>query len=170
MSYQRTWSRFGGLLLVASLAAGCGMARIVRRDSTGGVIALQGERGKAMEDAQRAMSEHCRGPYTIVSEGEEVVGTDTVHREESKVTEDGRVVQRAGESTRDATEWRITYQCGNAAAVVPGTPSYTPPAPEPYQPPPGSVVVPSQTPTYTPPPPEPYQPPPGSVVVPSQER
>src|SRR5215208_4873248 len=94
---------------LVSLAVGCGYARLVYRTQTGGTLALEGERDKAMEDAAQQMSAHCRGPYTIVSEGENVVGTDRSASNETFVTKDGTVVNQAGESTRQATEWRVQY-------------------------------------------------------------
>jgi hypothetical protein len=113
----------------ALLAAACGSARLVRRTQTGGVIALQGDRQKAMEDAQRMMADHCRGPYTIVEEGEHVVGTDTAGGSETYVDEYGNEYQEGGQSTREATEWRVHYECGAAQ-----------PPPQDYQepPPPGT--------------------------------
>ena len=99
----------GGLLL----ATACGAARVVRQTQTGGELALEGpDRQEAMKKAHQSMQAHCQGPYSIVEQGEVVVGTDTVHSDESYVDEDGTVVNAGGESTRQATEWRIKYQCG----------------------------------------------------------
>src|SRR6187397_261585 len=69
--------------LILALAA-CGSARVIQRTQAGGVIELQGDRGKAMEQANQEMAAHC-GPnnYTIVQEGEEAVGTDTYSREDT---------------------------------------------------------------------------------------
>lgn len=117
------------------LASACGTARVVRQTQTGGEIALEGERQKAMEQAHAQMNAHCQGPYTIVEQGEVVVGTDTARADESYVEEDGTVVNEGGESTRDATEWRIKYVCGNAAPPPAVAPDAPPPAEEP---PPGS--------------------------------
>lgn len=119
-------------------ATACGSARVVRRTTAGGELALEGERQKAMEDAHRQMQAHCQGPYTIVEEGESVVGTDTAHADESYVTEDGTVVNEGGTSTRQATEWRIKYVCGQAAPAA--APPAPPPAPgvAPGEPAPGS--------------------------------
>lgn len=131
------------------LAAGCGHARLVSRTQYGGVYALEGDRNKAMEDASSQMSAHCRGPYTIVAEGENVVGADSAQQNETYVKDDGTVVNQGGASTREATEWRVQYQCGQAQPQPP--PAYQPPGqPGPGQPPPG----------YQPPPPPAYQPPP----------
>src|SRR5258706_12176397 len=70
-----------GLILVL---AACGSARVIQRTQTGGVIELQGDRGKAMEQANADMASHC-GPnnFTIVQEGEEAIGTDTYSREDT---------------------------------------------------------------------------------------
>ena len=126
-----------GIALVAF--AGCGTARLISRDQYGGVIALDGDRNKAMEDGNRLMTDNCRGPYTVVSEGEEVIGTDTAHRDDTYVTKDGRVVNKGGESTRQATEWRVKYQCGGPppGGMPPQAPAYPDPnAPPPPPPPP----------------------------------
>ena len=103
------------IVSLASLAVGCGYARLVSRTQTGGTFALEGERNKAMEDAAQQMSAHCRGPYTVVSEGENVVGTDSAQSNETYVTKDGTVVNQGGQSTRQAVEWRVQYVCGSAA-------------------------------------------------------
>ena len=142
--------------LFAVLAA-CGSARVIQRTQTGGVIELQGDRGKAMEQANQEMASHC-GPnnYTIVQEGEEAVGTDTYQRaDQSTVDQQSRsgrtqtsdTTQTGVTSTRTATAWRVHYQCNGAGAPPPvagpmpppGAPPAPPPggAPPPAPPPPG---------------------------------
>src|SRR5262245_1086993 len=79
---------------LATLAA-CGTARVIHRDQVGGVIELQGDRGKAMEQANQEMAAHCGpGNFTITQEGEEAVGTDVVMREDqasdTKTSKSGR--------------------------------------------------------------------------------
>lgn len=132
--------------LILALAA-CGSARVIQRTQAGGVIELQGDRGKAMEQANSEMASHC-GPnnWTIVQEGEEAVGTDTFVREDtnagSTTSRDGRRTQSGQtttgqQSTRTATAWRIHYQCNGAAgpqpmpaaAPGPGGPGGPPPPP-----------------------------------------
>jgi|KBSSwiStaDraftv2_1062776.scaffolds.fasta_scaffold202152_2 hypothetical protein len=130
---RRLFPAFFTVGLVA--AAGCGQARLVNRTQYGGTYALEGDRNKAMEDAHAQISAHCRGPYTILSEGEEVIGTDTAQGNETYVTEEGTVVNEGGQQTRNAVEWRLQYQCG-ANTQVPAQPStYAEPppgAPAPY--------------------------------------
>lgn len=123
--------------LVFVLLAACGTARIVNRNQYGGTIALEGDRGKAMERAHQAMAAHC-GPnnYTIVQEGETVIGTDSAASSETRQQKDGTVTQEAGSSTRDAVEWRVIYQCNNAPA---GAPPAGGPPPPPPGPPPGHI-------------------------------
>ena len=119
-----------GFVLSAALMMACGSARIVQRNATGGVIALNGDPGKAMEGAHREMAAHCGpGNYTILEEREHVVGQDTVARADTYDHRDGTTTT-AGQSTRDATEKRITYQCGVAAGPAPMGPP-PPPAPGP---------------------------------------
>jgi hypothetical protein len=128
--------------LVVALAA-CGTARVIQRTQTGGTIELQGDRGKAMEQANQEMASHC-GPnnFTIVQEGEEPVGTDTVTQQNTQDTEhtsrSGRTTtedtqQTNVQSTRTATAWRVHYACGAAGAPPPGgampPPAGPPPAP-----------------------------------------
>jgi hypothetical protein len=119
--------RVATVTLLCSFLLACGSARLVHRTQTGGTIALQGDRNKAMENAHQMMQQHCQGPYQIVEEGEVVVGTDTQHGEESYVAEDGTLVQQGGSSTRQAKEWRVTYTCAAAAAPPPAAPPHAPP-------------------------------------------
>lgn len=144
-----------GALVAVSIAA-CGSARVIKRTQYGGVIALQGDRGKAMEQAHKEMGGHCGpGNYSIVQEGEEVIGTDTVARSDTDYGEDtayaegtntsgnssstaggsstrGGSSTQAQSSTREAVEWRVHYQCGGAPAGAPaGPPPPPPPGPAP---------------------------------------
>ena len=126
--------------LVLALAA-CGSVRVIQRTQTGGVIELQGDRGKAMEQANSAMASHCGpGNFTITQEGEEAVGTDTYTREDtsaaSQTSRNGRRTEAGStttgaQSTRTATAWRVHYQCNGAGGPPP------PPAPGGAPPPPG---------------------------------
>ena len=139
--------------LILALAA-CGSARVIQRTQAGGVIELNGDRGKAMEQANQEMAAHC-GPnnYTIVQEGEEAIGTDTYSREDTSAaatqSRSGRTqyadsTTQGQTSTRTATAWRVHYQCKGAqpAAAPMGPPAGAPPAPGPAggppPPPPGS--------------------------------
>jgi hypothetical protein len=133
----------GSLVAVTVAMGACGAARVIQRNQAGGVIELQGDRGKAMEQAGMEMSAHC-GPnnFTIVQEGEEVVGQDTMVREDtatdSKTSRSGRrqstdSATTTTQSTRNATAWRVHYQCGGGAMVGPDGP---PPPPGGNQPPP----------------------------------
>jgi hypothetical protein len=124
----------------AALIAACGSARVVQRTQYGGIIALNGDRPKAMEQADKEMAAHCGpGNYQVVREGEVPVGTDSMARSDTYNNSDGTQTQTAGQSTRTATEWRIEYQCGQgggAPAPAPGpAPGGQPPPPPP---PPGN--------------------------------
>lgn len=135
--------------LIVVLAA-CGSARVIQRTQTGGVIELQGDRGKAMEQANQEMASHC-GPnnYTIVQEGEEAIGTDTYTRQDTSTggQSNGRSYQEGSttqgqQSTRTATAWRVHYQCNGAGGPAPMAPQGGPPpagggAPPPPPPGPG---------------------------------
>lgn len=136
--------------LIVALAA-CGSARVIQRTQAGGVIELQGDRGKAMEQANQEMAAHC-GPnnYTIVQEGEEAIGTDTYTREDTSAdahqSRSGRhqyadSTTTGQTSTRTATAWRVHYQCNGAqgpAPMGPPPPPAEPAAGGPPPPPPGS--------------------------------
>jgi hypothetical protein len=114
---------FQGLMIGSLLSSGaCGAARVIHRDQVGGVIELDGDHGKAMEQANQEMSRQC-GPnnFTILQEGEEAIGTDTIvtadESTESKTSKDGRKERTdnsavAEKSTRTATAWRVHFQCG----------------------------------------------------------
>ena len=139
-----------GLLIGSLMAlAACGTARVIHRDQTGGVIELQGDRGKAMEQANQEMSAHCGpGAWTITQEGEEAVGTDTVVREDqasdTKTSKSGRrsstdTSTTQTQSTRTAVAWRVHYACGGAAVGAGGPP---PGGPPPAEPPPGAAPPP----------------------------
>jgi len=114
--------------LILALAA-CGSARVIQRTQAGGIIELQGDRGKAMEQANQEMASHC-GPnnYTIVQEGEEAIGTDTYSREDtnaaSQTSRNGRYTEAGStttgqQSTRTATAWRVHYQCNGQGGPPP---------------------------------------------------
>jgi hypothetical protein len=127
--------------LVVALVAACGSARVISRTQAGGVIELQGDRGKAMEQANQEMNAHCGpGNFTITQEGEEAIGTDTVATEDTaqdtKTSRSGRrsstdtsTVQTT--STRTATAWRVHYQCNGAGGPPPPGAAPAPAAPPP---------------------------------------
>lgn len=132
--------------LFAALCAACGSARLVQRNQYGGVIALNGDRSKAMEQANNMMAQHCGpGNYDVVSEGEVPVGTDTMSRSDTNYGEQsanngqtsatqGGATTTSGTSTRTATEWRVQYQCrgaGGPPAPGPAAPMGPAPAPGP---------------------------------------
>lgn len=79
------------LLLLCPLLASCsGAAHYVVRDPEGGLIALDGDGGAAMGEAQRLMREHCGGQgfrvtadgvYTVAMREEQVItGEESVQR------------------------------------------------------------------------------------------
>jgi hypothetical protein len=135
------------LALVVTLAA-CGSAQVIQRTQYGGTIELQGDKGKAMEQANQEMAAHCgANNYTIVQEGLEAVGTDTVVTQNTQDTEhtsrSGRTTtedtqSQQVQSTRTASAWRVHYQCNNAAPPPTGAPPMgaPPPAGPPAPPPP----------------------------------
>ena len=132
--------------LVLALAA-CGSARVIQRTQTGGVIELQGDRGKAMEQANSEMASHCGpGNFDITQEGEEAIGTGTYSREDtnaaSQTSRSGRTTTAGSttqgqQSTRTATAWRVHYTCRGAGGPPPPPAAAAPPPPgDPNAPPP----------------------------------
>ena len=134
-----------GLLCTALLAA-CGHAEMVQQNQSGGLIRLVGDRGKAMEDAHKQMTQHC-GPanYQVTQQGEEAIGKDTFSSSNTQYGEDtvagsasqhdsnssnsvgasstrGGANQQGVISERTAVEWRVHYACGGAAGPAPGGP------------------------------------------------
>jgi hypothetical protein len=63
--------------LLVALAA-CGSARIIARTPGGGIIELQGDRQKAMEQAIQEMSAHC-GPGGFTIKDAEEASASRVH-------------------------------------------------------------------------------------------
>jgi hypothetical protein len=92
-----------GLIGAVLALAACGTARIVQKTPYGGMIELQGDHNKAMEQANEEMAAACPD-FIVVREGFEPVA-DTP----------------PGGS--GATVYRVRYQCGD------GPPAPAPPAP-----------------------------------------
>jgi hypothetical protein len=71
------------LLFIAAavgITGGCGGARVISRTPAGGVLVLEGSRSWSRDIAHRRMVDHCRGPYTIVREGDDAIGAVTEFR------------------------------------------------------------------------------------------
>jgi hypothetical protein len=83
-----------GLIGAVLVLAACGTARIVQKTRYGGVIELQGDHNKAMEQANEEMAAACPD-FIVVREGPEPIAN----------TPDGSA----------ATVYRVRYQCGNGA-------------------------------------------------------
>lgn len=133
--------------LVALNACITGYAELVRRDQTGGILALKGDRQTAMQDAQAQMQAHCGGPYTVVSEENAVVGEQTQSQAGGSTHQYGNSQYASGSSasqTTAVTEYRITYTCGAAAPPAAPVAVQAAPPPQPPAPPPaagGGVTV-----------------------------
>lgn len=103
-------------LALAALCS-CATARVVDMEpGRSGTIAVHdGIIGDARSKAADKMKENCSGKnYTVVKEGESVVGHDTTnHKGGGSIV---KVLSGDGgggdSSQRDATEWRIKYKCG----------------------------------------------------------
>jgi len=126
-------------LLCAALVAACGHAELIQQTSEGGALRLVGDRGKAMEDANKLMGQHCGpGNYRVTQQGEEAIGKDTFSNSNTQYGEDtvdgsastydsnnsqtvggsstrGGANQQGVVSERTAVEWRVHYMCGMGA-------------------------------------------------------
>jgi len=106
------------LILLTSLAlfACSGTYRVVKKTQSGGEVALVGPQESAREKADEYMRSQCPTGFDIVEEGEAVVGSTTTAR----TTDNGKNIfgQKTATTSADSTdkrEWRIKYQCKNAA-------------------------------------------------------
>jgi hypothetical protein len=99
-------------------AVGCfmiqGHAEMVKRDKAGGVLALKGDRDKAMADAKRQMSSNCPDGYEIVGEEMAKVGETTDANEDTSFEKKG-ASKSTSSVTQDLKEYRITYECKAAS-------------------------------------------------------
>jgi hypothetical protein len=110
-------------VLVLGLA-GCfmiqGHAEMVKRDQSGGVLALQGDHDKAMEDAKKQMASNCPSGYQITGEENVKVGEKTEGNEDTQFEKHGN--EKSTESTTsEVKEHRITYACNGVAPASSGS-------------------------------------------------
>jgi hypothetical protein len=89
------------ILGLGGLGAGCGGgARLVTRDTEGGLFALDGDHGAAREDAERQIRAHCGGRgYRITADAEYTVAM----REEQDVTQGEQARRMSDDQTRRTT-------------------------------------------------------------------
>ena len=73
----------------------CGTARIVQKTPYGGVIELQGDRNKALEQANEEMAAACPN-FIVVRAGDELI-------------------EAAPPGGSAATVYRVHYECGDSA-------------------------------------------------------
>ena len=114
--------KIGCAVLVLGLA-GCfmiqGHAEMVKRDQSGGVLALQGDHDKAMEDAKKQMADNCPSGYQITGEEMAKVGEKTEGAEDTQFEKRGN--EKSTESTTsEVKEHRITYQCNAPPTATAG--------------------------------------------------
>lgn len=86
--------------------AACGSARVIEQTRVGGTLELSGDRGKAMDQADREMATQCGAHNsTIIYSGYELIGG-------------GSAVTPADLSNgaRAQTAYRVHYQCNGALA------------------------------------------------------
>ena len=96
-------------LLSCVVLAACAKASYILQTPNGGVIRLEGDLGKASEQAMVLMAKQCGdGKFTIVQKGEEPIGTDPAAPSAPR---------DPGTSSRAATEVRIHYRCETPVPV-----------------------------------------------------
>jgi hypothetical protein len=124
--------------LLASAVVACapqGSYREVKVAQGGGELALDGDRTLAHQKAEDYMKTKCQAGYTILEEGEATVGTDTTTSSSGGgVRAHGFTIGKRNSSqssTRDATEWRVKYQCKDASAPAAAPAAGAPAAPAP---------------------------------------
>jgi hypothetical protein len=138
------------LMFCLTFAAGCaamGSAYVFQQDLQGGVLALQGDEQKAVEDAHAKMAAHCgAGNYRVYLRETVVVGeeeyadsvsdySETGERQREKSKEEhgagedtvvdereereGRASKSSVRGTREVREPRIHYACGSDSGSIP---------------------------------------------------
>lgn len=117
-----------GILCAAACAVGavgtvgCGNARYIQKDVNGGVIAMSADNRWNREKAEKLMAAHVGAGYQVVEEKEVVTGQVTTNHSDTQ-TELGehsvipflpanKQITTTTTSTRDETEWHITYRRG----------------------------------------------------------
>jgi hypothetical protein len=88
----------------AVLLGGCGTARIILRTPRDGVIELEGDHNKAMEQANEEMAAQCGSNFIVVREGDEPVAA-TAASPSAAAPVDG------------PTAYRVHYECGDGGAL-----------------------------------------------------
>lgn len=97
--------------LAVTLLGGCGHATIWSQDPRGGVLALHGSEGSAMEDAHELMAAHCGADrYEILRRDTVVVGEQAVTNY-SQTSDRRHSSSSAVTSVHEVNEIRITYGC-----------------------------------------------------------
>lgn len=102
-----------GVALAAMFSGGClmGSAKIRYQDQQGGVLVLQGDENKAMQDAQNKMAQHC-GPgnwhivkrETVKVGEEEYANKNTNYQEQTDRARDEDVVGGSSTDTDSASD------------------------------------------------------------------
>lgn len=91
------------LILTLGACAPVGRTRLVRRDTHGGTLALEGAPALALERAEQEMAQHCPDGFEITTEEEVPVG----FMSDTRDTASGKVQT----SVSQTTERRVTYRC-----------------------------------------------------------
>lgn len=131
--------RAGALMIALLGLQACGSARVFYQDQQGGVLILDGDEDKALDDASAKMAAHCGpGRYEIVKREMVTVGSEayasqqTDYGEREDKVKDGEVIEtrdgfvasedsaretrgtsvtNAVSGVRELRETRVTYVC-----------------------------------------------------------
>lgn len=115
------------LPMLALAAVGCGNARYIQKDADGGVIAMRADTSANRKKAEELMTAHVGPGYRVVEEKEVITGQETTDHvnTQTEPTVHSRIpflpaqkqTTTTTSTTRDVTEWHITYRRGNALPV-----------------------------------------------------
>ena len=114
--------------LVAVGAVGCSNARYIQKDANGGVIAMSADNSWNRKKAEELMKEHVGAGYQIVEEKEVITGQVTTNHSDTQhelgvnsaipILPANKQVTTTTTSTKDVTEWQITYRRGGLPSAV----------------------------------------------------
>lgn len=93
---SRVWA-CAALAFALGMLGACGTARIIQRTPHDGVIELEGDHNKAMEQANEQMASLCGSNFIVLREGVEPVAP--------------------GASGDGPTAYRVHYECGDGGAL-----------------------------------------------------
>lgn len=118
-----------GLVALGAIGTvGCGNARYIQKDVNGGVIAMSADNRWNREKAEKLMKEHVGAGYQVVEEKEVITGQVTTNHSDTQnelgvhsaipILPASKQITTTTTSSRDVTEWQITYRRGGLPSAV----------------------------------------------------